>query len=43
MCPITQPMAPLGCVTTRILTNAKKSFNDADELDGFEDLDDEDQ
>ncbi|TFK80952.1 zf-PARP-domain-containing protein [Polyporus arcularius HHB13444] len=31
------------CVTARILTNAKKSLNDADELDGFEDLDDEDQ
>ena len=32
-----------GCVTTRIINNMKNSFNEADELDGFDDLKDEDQ
>ncbi len=32
-----------GCVTPKIITNMKDSFNDADELDGFDDLNDEDQ
>ena len=27
-----------GCVTSQILTNFKKSFSAADELDGFEEL-----
>ncbi|KAI0765256.1 poly polymerase and DNA-ligase Zn-finger region-domain-containing protein [Fomes fomentarius] len=32
-----------GCVTTRIINNMKNNFNEADELDGFDDLNDEDQ
>ncbi|EED79466.1 predicted protein [Postia placenta Mad-698-R] len=32
-----------GCTTPRIIQNMKKSFEEADELDGFEDLKDEDQ
>ena len=32
-----------GCVTAKIITNMKNSFNDADELDGFDDLQDDDQ
>ncbi|EPS95078.1 hypothetical protein FOMPIDRAFT_1038644 [Fomitopsis schrenkii] len=32
-----------GCVTTKILSNMKNSFDEADELDGFEDLNDDDQ
>jgi len=32
-----------GCVTPKILENAKKSIGDADNLDGFEDIKEEDQ
>lgn len=32
-----------GCVTEKIFENAKKSFDEADELDGFEELKEEDQ
>ena len=32
-----------GCITTQILANFKKSFDKADELDGFEDLKDADK
>lgn len=32
-----------GCVTSKIIANMKKSFDEADELDGFEDLQEEDQ
>ncbi|KAI0674578.1 poly polymerase and DNA-ligase Zn-finger region-domain-containing protein [Trametes maxima] len=32
-----------GCVTPKIITNMKNSFDEADELDGFDDLNDEDQ
>lgn len=32
-----------GCVTSKILSNMKNSFDEAEELDGFEDLNDEDQ
>lgn len=32
-----------GCVTPKIITNMKKSFEEASELDGFEDLRVEDQ
>ncbi|KAI0747052.1 poly polymerase and DNA-ligase Zn-finger region-domain-containing protein [Daedaleopsis nitida] len=32
-----------GCVTPKIITNMKNSFNEADELDGFDDLSEEDQ
>ncbi|KAH9849562.1 hypothetical protein C2E23DRAFT_352102 [Lenzites betulinus] len=32
-----------GCVTTKIISNMKNSFDEADELDGFDDLNDEDQ
>lgn len=32
-----------GCVTEKILTNAKNSFEEADELDGFEELNEDDQ
>ena len=32
-----------GCVTPKIIENVKKSFEDADGLDGFEDLKEEDQ
>lgn len=30
-------------MTPKIITNMKNSFNEADELDGFDDLNDEDQ
>lgn len=32
-----------GCVTPKIIINMKKSFNEASELDGFEDMKEEDQ
>lgn len=32
-----------GCTTSTIINNMKKSFSKADELDGFEDLQPEDQ
>ena len=32
-----------GCVTPKIITNMKKSLEAVDELDGFEDLNPEDQ
>ncbi|KAI0694521.1 poly polymerase and DNA-ligase Zn-finger region-domain-containing protein [Cytidiella melzeri] len=32
-----------GCVTTKILSNMKNSFDEADELDGFDDLEEKDQ
>ena len=32
-----------GCVTPKIITNMKKSFDEADELDGFDELKDEDK
>ncbi|KAI0088892.1 hypothetical protein BDY19DRAFT_946638 [Irpex rosettiformis] len=32
-----------GCVTNKIITNMKKSFDEADELDGFDELSEEDQ
>ena len=32
-----------GCVTPKIIENVKKTFEDADGLDGFEDLKEEDQ
>jgi len=32
-----------GCVTPAIITNMKQSFEDADELDGFDDLKDKDK
>lgn len=32
-----------GCVTPKIIENVKKSFESAEDLDGFEDLNDEDQ
>ncbi|CCM01220.1 uncharacterized protein FIBRA_03268 [Fibroporia radiculosa] len=32
-----------GCVTRQIIVNAKKSFDDAEDLDGFEELTEEDQ
>lgn len=32
-----------GCVTPKIIDNMKKSFNEASELDGFEDMKEEDQ
>ncbi|KAI0360416.1 zf-PARP-domain-containing protein [Trametes cingulata] len=32
-----------GCVTPKIITNMKNAFNEADELDGFDDLKEEDQ
>ena len=32
-----------GCVTPKILENAKKSFEDVEDLDGFEELNEEDQ
>ncbi|PIL27746.1 transcription factor [Ganoderma sinense ZZ0214-1] len=32
-----------GCVTSKIISNMKDSFNEADELDGFDELKDEDQ
>ncbi|KAL6301402.1 hypothetical protein BKA93DRAFT_901941 [Sparassis latifolia] len=32
-----------GCVTPKIIENMKKSFDEADDLDGFDDLKDEDQ
>lgn len=32
-----------GCVTPKIISNMKNSFNEADELDGFDDLSEEDQ
>ncbi|EIW77057.1 zf-PARP-domain-containing protein [Coniophora puteana RWD-64-598 SS2] len=32
-----------GCTTTKIISNMKNSFESADELDGYEDLKDEDQ
>ena len=32
-----------GCVTPKIISNMKESFNEADELDGFDELKPEDQ
>ncbi|KAJ3535013.1 hypothetical protein NM688_g7039 [Phlebia brevispora] len=32
-----------GCVTAKVISNMKKSFEDADELDGFDELRDEDK
>jgi len=32
-----------GCVTSKVLENLKSSFDEADEIDGFEDLTEEDQ
>ena len=32
-----------GCVTAKVISNMKEIFDDADDLDGFEDLKDEDQ
>ena len=32
-----------GCVTPKIITNMKKSFEEADELDGFDELNADDQ
>ncbi|CDO71198.1 hypothetical protein BN946_scf184845.g69 [Trametes cinnabarina] len=32
-----------GCVTPKIISNMKEKFDEADELDGFEDLNEEDQ
>ncbi|KAI0634798.1 poly polymerase and DNA-ligase Zn-finger region-domain-containing protein [Trametes polyzona] len=32
-----------GCVTSKIISNMKNAFDEADELDGFEDLKEEDQ
>jgi hypothetical protein len=32
-----------GCVTPKIIENVKKSFEDAEDLDGFEELNEEDQ